>query len=438
MDFNFLVRLPVICLTLSALLAGCGGRPVDDHTKDEFKVGVPVASMSTLTRLDGVDKEQIFIFDELVRKIHQFAASEMTFVKSLIVRNPEAKHYLISADHGGYVVDLSLKRISIFDKSGSENRDPLSLQGELISTAFRSDLGILVIYDINSNVGILQIDAEGGVQKRFIGAAVNSHGISAGDVLSTGDLVLALDDGTLCSMDLTKTLDSTTNLLTTTPPIASSQSVGGHGEWIFKVAPFPSGLVGINWVAPIPEDSKLVLVHSKDSLGGLEKLAVIDLTTQKIVAVEDLTGWRLEKYSKAVNPHIILREDKWQANPNSLKIMSVENGKIKARILNNRANRIMISELDLKKDQWSIVDSSKTTTHLFNDIDEVKENRSFVRYNFASGVAVKSMALPSGAQLQLGQAFAFALFPTKLGFALRYDLTTEETKESRLFNLDSL
>ncbi|MBK7961240.1 MAG: hypothetical protein IPK04_08505 [Bdellovibrionales bacterium] len=146
----------------------------------------------------------------------------------------------------------------------------------------------------------------------------------------------------------------------------------------------------------------------------------------------------MEKYSKTVSPHIILREDRWLADSGSLKIMYVEDGAIKSRILTNRAHRIMISELDLKKDQWSIVDSSKTTINMFNDIDEVKENRSFVRYNFASGVAIKSMALPAGAQLQLGQAFAFALFPTKLGRAVRYDLTTEETKEARFFNLGSL
>ncbi|MBL7671618.1 MAG: hypothetical protein JNM39_14125 [Bdellovibrionaceae bacterium] len=424
MDFSFIVRLQLSFFVSCLFLTACGGRPVDDHSKDEHKVGVPVATTTTLNRLDGTDKEKVFIFDELVRKVHQFSSSDMKFVKSMVVRNPDMKHYLISSDSGNYVVDLSLKKISIFDISGAENRDPLSLQGELISTAFRSDLGLLVVYDKNSNVGVLQIDSEGQVQKRFVGAAIKGHGISAGDVLSTGNLVLALDDGTLCSMDLMKTLDTT--------------SGGSSGDWVSKVSPFASGLVGINWVAPIPENSNLVLVHSNDALGGLQKLSVIDLSTQKVIASEDLSGWRMEKYSKTVSPHIILREDRWLADSGSLKIMYVEDGAIKSRVLTNRAHRIMISELDLKKDQWSIVDSSKTTINMFNDIDEVKENRSFVRYNFASGVAIKSMALPAGAQLQLGQAFAFALFPTKLGRAVRYDLTTEETKEARFFNLGSL
>lgn len=394
-----------IAFAVSALaLTACDGK-VQPETEDHL-IGSAVQSMSSLQSQDGSSTQKIAIFDETVRRIHEFDLNTMTFLRSHSVSNPSVKHYVLYGASGNYTIDFTTKGITIFNKYGQANKNPLRFQGTPKSAAFRPDLNLLIIYDDLMTVGFLKLDANGEVVKTHTaGAAVLGNlSISAGDISNDGNLVLALSDNSLAVVDVEQTLT--------------------QKKWILKPgSPFPTGLSNIKWLAPVRGKNEQVILRSDD------KVALIDLNTKTELSSTSLSGRSVQKVSKLVDAHVIFWDD------NNLVIAYADNSQIQTKKFYHSADQILNSQLDLQKDSWSFVDTKYNYQTVFNDLNGTKEQRVYKSYRISDMLALNSFPVPSNVQIQLAENFMFALYPSELGYATRTSLDSESMTELKLFNV---
>lgn len=406
MDFkNILATLSLLALSACTISAS-----PTDH--DEDLIGVPLEKISTLSKSDGSDSEQIAIFDETTRKIHQFQLEDMTYLKSYDVPNPGGKHTVLVHDRGNYVVDFSEKNITVFSRNGEAQKNPVKIMGQPLSAAFSSDLNLLIIYDDLNNVGLLQMDPSGQASQSWVGGSLiaNQSTIAAGDLLSAGRLVLALKDGQVVVADIAQTL-----------------AQKPKPKWIVTQS-FNSGLSDkISWLAPVSDNSNQIFVKAGDTI------AVFDITTGTQLDSKTLSG-RVEKLSKSTDAHLITRE---MSNYDEISIYYVQSSKIQTRTLQKQGFSLFSSYLNLTQDQWSFVEASQYISQIqwTNDIDYSKQGRTLKMIQISDLAALQKVPVPDQTQALLSPSYLFTLYPSELGYAKRANILSGETREAKFFNV---
>jgi len=405
MDFKKLFA--VIGTVYCACLVACTSQAPSDHS-DEHIIGNPTSAVSSLSVQNGNEPQNLVMFDKTVRRIHQFDLSTMQHIRSFEVHNPKDDHYVVYNQNGNYVVDLSLKGLSIFNKYNQANNQPIHFEGKPQSVAFDPSNGYLIVYDDLMSVGILKLDPNGEVLKSWVGGAVVSgnESISAGDVNSAGQLILALSDNSMVVVDIEQTLT--------------------QQKWVFTK--FATTLTDIRWMAPLTQNPQQVLIRSAD------KIVLMDIGAQSILSSYDITD-DVIKMSKFNDPHVILRSG------STFKVVYAASSTVQVKTLYLKsggfdADSIMNSNLDLTRDTWSFVDTTKNISSIFNNLDETRADRRFKRYRFSDLLATNNKQIPSQTQVELSTGYIFTLFPSELGYAVRYDMNSDDQLEAKLFNLN--
>lgn len=393
--------LPALAVALSACTPSLTVNP------DENNIGEVLGTVTALIAPGGAETNEVAIFDETTRKIHRFDLAAMTHKNSLSVVNPGEKHYVIGDSQGRFVVDLTLKHLTIFDRDGCAQNDPIKMFGKPRSAAFREALGLLVVYDDLMNVGIVKMNALGQVEKTWVGGPVIEDAtIAAGDVDEAGRLVLVMNDGVVVIVDVEQTI--------------------AQDKWVFSK--FPSTLTELNWLAPLKGDGgRRVLVRSRSTI------AIIDLVDQNVAAQLGVSDETAVKLSKSGDPHIVL-----QGANSEIRLVYAESAALKSRTLFKQTPYLMSSHLDVAGDTWTSVETTYQPTLLWNDVNEYREARALKKYRLSDLRALQYKAVVGKAQIRLATSYVFALFPSELGYAVRYNIMDEGTSELRAFNLNYL
>ena len=400
-------KLKFIIIIAALGLAACGKVKTTDADSENI-LGNPLQSISQLSKADGSEKKAVVMFDETIRKIHQFKLQSMAYNRAMEVLNPEQKHYLVYQDDGNYIFDISLKNISVFNSLGERTDHVLNFQGNPISAAYVSSLNLFAVYDDLSNVGLLQVDSQGQLQKSWVGGPLiaDTGSISAGDFTSDGRLILALSDNSIAVVD--------------------TQATFAQKHWVYSQ--FSSGLTNIKWMAPVNGAANQILVKSQ------EGFSLYDLNSQSILSSFSITGYLVEKYSKSADAHAVLRS----LTDDQLMMVYVLQGQIKTRTLVKQVDQVMSSFLNLNSDSWSYVDTKSTYAATWNDLNSVKVSRTFKKYRLSDMLGLQRKTAPDNAQLELSENFLFALFPSELGYAVRYNTESDQTAVLKLFNMPHL
>jgi hypothetical protein len=417
---GFLTRL-FLCGGLIALSAACSQGPDIDHASD-YNIGNPLQSISSMTTQDGGEAQQVVLFDKLLRRIHQFDLGSMQALRSFAVRNPEQDHYVLNGKNGNYLIDLSLQTLTIYNQYNQANYQPFptKMQGKPKGAYFDPNSGVFVVYDDLQTVGMMTLDPHGEVLKAdTFGATVvpgSTATIAAGDVDSSGDLILSMTDNSIVVVDIMKTL--------------SGVGVNANGWNVKKVFTVP--LSDILWLAPLPLSApgadQLILARSND------KISVINTNTGTVDSSYTIASGRVEKLSKYADPHAVVRNDR-QAT-----IVFARDGVIETKTFivtpgPNQIYSVLSSTLSLAKDSWSFVDTTTSVRGIFNDLEETHDSRHFKRYALTRGIATHNVAIDNEPQIEISSTFIFALFKDELGYAERINVSTEEKKTVQRFNL---
>jgi hypothetical protein len=394
MDFSKLL-IAIFCLSLAACTAS-----EPSNTDEEHNIGQKLQPVSTMTKQNGQSKNSVLIFDETIRQVHRFDVDTAQHVSTVAVANANLPHTLMTTDDGAYFVDFYDKKLTIYNSAGQIVDDTINFVGLPRSAAFRPDLGFIAVYDSLMNVIVVKIDSTGHITKSWVGGSIVSgnDSISAGDINDDGKLVLALSNDKIAVADINSTLNSQSWQATT----------------------FPSGISGVNFVAPLPNNKMMIRSNTK--------IAVVDLGSQSVTSQFDATDYKTEKLSKLVSPHVILRKNE------AVTLVSANGGSIETKTLSNQPRRILYSQLDVPANIWSFVDVNVSwnvnydfwTGRIYNQLDEVRTSRTVKRYRHTDLAALASKGAPDAAQLVLSKEYLFALQPSELGFAQLFTITTSE------------
>lgn len=407
--------LAIIGAIWCAGLVGCTYHYNPGESDRDNLVGNLTKDVAALTTPDEGQAQSLVLFDKTVRRIHQFDLNAMTHVRSFGVRNPDIPHYVLYGNAGNYIVDLSEKGLSIFNRYDQINHNPIKFLGKPISAAFLPSKGLVIVYDDLMTVGMLKLDNNGDVVKKWRGGAAIANGntIAAGDLNSSGQLIFALSDGSVVVTNPEASMDAQDWVIVDPSPTPT---------------PIATGLTDIRWLAPVPSNPDQVMIRSTG------KLSLLDLATKTIISSYDIKD-AVVKVSKFNDPHVVMKTG------NQIKVAHVANSQIQVKTFflntgNLEVNTLLSSNLDLAKNTWSFVDTTDYLDYFyFNDLDASKKNRRFVRYNFKDVVATHEMNVANETQVEIANDFIFALFPRKLGYAVRYDIDTERQSELARFNL---
>ena len=403
MRFKFL-------LIVSAVVALAACAPMKSETAgDENVVGQRLDSVSGLRTVDGLQAQRVTMFDPTVKKIHQFDLTSMTWLKTLVVLNPSEKHFVLDSGSLNYVVDLSLKHISIFDRDSNPNHNPVRMMGNPVSAAFRPDLGWLVVYDDLQSVAVIKLSSEGQVLDAYVFGAVIDGGrsIVSGDLQDDGSLVLALSDNSIAVVDLQASLSAQPK------------------KWISSV--HATSLSRINWIAPVPNRIGRLLMKTSD------QVVLYDLPSKTVVQDLSVVSKDVVKLSKSWDPHVVVSD-----GSTSMKLIYTDGNTLQGRsiALRDFVYSVLNSDLDLRNDTWTYVYLKNTTGFSwFNDVNQKTEDRQLVRYRISDQLALQNKTIDNKAQIRLSQNFIFALYPSVLGYAKKISILGEEEASVSKFNL---
>lgn len=409
--------LPILILPL---ISACTPYSSPSTEVDENVIGSPVKPQSAVIKADGTYQNTMVIFDETVKVVHKFDLDTMKKQYSVPVRFPEKKHNLYYADSGQYFLDLSEGHISIYREDGSVTHDPIELVGQPVSVATNFNKNLIVIYDSLQNVGILKMSENGEVQKVLVkGGLVNSGGtILCGDLLENGHLILAVREPSAASdklvlIDLDKSLEIQ--------------------NWSIQKV-ITTNLTGTSWIARIPGQSFKVMYRALGEIG------IYDLGLDSNSKIS-FSGEYLLKYSKLPTPHILVQRSVSSNGTINQYLVAVypDGGELKQRQLVKKADGILESYLDLDKDSWRIVEIRNSYVDVTWDLNfRRNEDRKMKSYRFSDLMAVGLVQMPKDTKIQLSDKYAFALYPSELGYATRTSVKGDEVVEAKGFNIQHM
>lgn len=366
-------------------------------------IGKPLQSESAMSDTTGSDRTQIAMFDKSIRLIHEFDLTSMGVVRTFEVAQPEKEHSVLFDQATGMIADFSEAHVDLYDRAGNRTSDPVLMAGNPKSAAYDPVHGYLVVYDDMNSVGVLQIDANGSPIARFTGGPImqNDLSLTAGDLLDDGSLVVGLNDGTLCRIDINATL--------------------AQQHWVFTHVATTLG--SMNWIAPVHGFTDRVLTMSGSTV------ALVSLNDGSVISSKPLTG-RLAFQSKIKDPHVIVDDG------THLTALYTDGSTVRAHSLNLVADMIQGSRLSVSEDTWSLVTSSSQTSWTYaNGIETEPKDRVLRKYRMSDLAALKKKPLPDTAQIDVAGHYIFAMFPqAPLGYGQRLDVDDDSVSELRMYN----
>lgn len=413
MLFKFFQFFSITTLTITALSA-CGPHvDYEGRYKNDNLIGTNLETSTGLRFSDGTNLRKVSIYDETIHKIHQIDLNQMTLERTLNVTSPNEKHFVLQSNNSNYIVDLTEKHITIFDKNSNAQKDPIQFLGIPRSASFRPDLGWLVIYDSLQSVGVIKLDSSGQVlDSRTFGSVVDgTHSIVSGDINDNGDLILALSDNSIATVDLSVSL-------TTKNWSATSQT---------------TTLGKISWLSPIPGAPQRLLLNTDTAV------VLYDLATSSVVSTMTVNYYDVIKMSKSINPHLVIK-----SGVTSMALIYTDGTTLSTRsfeILDAKnqysiGKTILSSELDLALDRWTYVYADRSYGYsLYNDVNQKKEDRHLVRYRISDKLALKNVQVSDSAIIKLSEDFFLSIFPSKLGYIEKQNILDDSKSVIRNFNL---
>jgi hypothetical protein len=417
-DSKKLFNLVALSIFAIAGAVGCTGGEIPPE--DENVIGVKIEKVSALIPPSGAQATVVTIFDDTVDRIHRFDLVNMKLRQSLKPQKRKQKHYLLYDQNGNYTVDLTQNGLSVFDRFGNAQHNPIVLPGKPISAAFRPEHGTLVVYDDKMTVGIIKLNGDGRVTDSWVGGSIVGSGqtLQSGDLNEDGDLVLSLSNQLMAVVDVDQTLATDTWSATT-----------------FSVAHD-----NMSWVAPVRGAPDRFLVYTAS------KILLVDKNTEAVVDSLDINVspkyLRVQKLAKYPDPHVVLK------GRSEVAIAYVDGNEIKTKSMYHHFDPILASHLDLSNDTWTYIQSKfkmdfKTSIEngslvFYQDENYTKKNRRLVRYRFSDMMNVKNQSLPDRAKLQMAETFVFGLFPSELGLATRIDINSGSKENVKGFNVKYL
>lgn len=399
---NVFTKFIILSFLVLGMTACTPGNDTIDNNKNN--IGEQLKDVSSLTNEKGQSQLNVAIYDATVKRIHQFDLVNFKFVRSLPVSNPNAEHYVLFDQQGNYVIDLSLKNLTIFDNQGHSTSSIIDFVGNPKSAAFRPSLGLLVVYDDQASVGMIKLNQYGQPQKSWVSGPVigNNGSIAAGDIDETGRLILAMSDNSIVIVDLEQSMT--------------------QKQWV-TLSTFSTTLSKIVWLAPVRGSPDLAFVVAD------EKLALIDLNTKAIVSEMLISTNKQLAYSKAADAHIVLGDG------NEIKAAYVSGGQIKTRsIFQRNTGYVGKSRLNLSTDSWIIVDIKKENWQWSKPNPE-NYNRKVKSWRFSDLLANQNFDIHDNTKVEVAERSILSLFPSKLGYAEYYDMISGSRKEFKGFNL---
>lgn len=407
------MRFNLFLLSLATLLSACGKPQLKDKGNDNV-IGQSLESIAPLRDSGGAEKQSVALFDDVIKKIHQFNLLNMSVERTLSVLNPDSKHYVLHSGLSNYIIDFSEKQISIFDANSVAQHQPISFQGKPKSAAFRPDLGILVMYDDLQSVGVIKLSSTGQVTAAHVFGSRLAVGTSivSGDLLNDGRLILALSDNSIAIVDLNASLAASPRSLIATI--------------------IPTGLTKMNWIAPIPGAADRILIKTD---APTAQVILYDFVAKQVVQQIALGDDEIIKLSKSYDPHVIVKTS--ESSQKLIYAKGITLQTLDVNLVGRSVSPILDSDLDITNDTWTYVYLSNYRNNFlfFNDVNQAKDLRTLVRTRVTDGLPLQSKPLPDRAQIKLSVNYFFALYPAPLGWAERYSIMTPEKAEMKFFNL---
>ena len=407
----------VFILVAMIVLSSCDMKYKGDIDGD-YKVGELLANFSKLANDGGSEQNKIAVFDENIRKIHLFDLNQnklVSTVNAIEVSNQD-KHAILYDANGNYIVDIISGGFAITNKQGISQINPIKLSGGPVSGAFRSDLGLLVIYDDVGSVGLLKLTAQGDIIQSWVGGSrlnsLSSAVISAGDLLDNGHLLISMTDGTLADIDIMQTLS--------------------QKKWIYTSV--ATNLPAAAWVARVPDNSLQVLLRVSDD--NDHKIYLFDLATKTVIDSHILQG-HLEKSARAIHPHVLISS----LDDSSMELFYVENNIIKKIKMPYRKvnynEKILLSRLNIEKDTFSFVDSKGSIEKSADGellLNTYRAYRTYKQFRLNDMLLVTTTEIPNGTNVEISDKYIFSLFSNKLGYATNYNIDNKTQFAFEFFN----
>ncbi len=403
------INSTVFLAILGFSMIGCV--PHFKSDSDEYLVGNRVETMSSVRSNFSIDTKKISIYDETVHKIHKFDLVNMQHESATPVDAATEKHYVLYNENNDYIVDLYKGGIGIIANDNTKSTLFSEQISRPVSGVLDASNNTLVVYDEMQTVALVKLNASGKVLDAWLGGNGLSLDatITAGDLITSNILALALSNGKIALVDINNTLASK--------------------EWKYTLTP-AIGVGVIKWLAPVQGNSNKFFLHSSDN-----KIFVFDNNTGTITSKYDMSSDEIIMlYSKNGNPHILMFST---SNYKMLKIAYLESENVVTRTLYKQEySTVLHSSLNQTKNEWSTV--STTTTgyqESYLSLDSIKTNRKFQKYRLSDLLGLNSTIIDDRGKVRIADNFIFQLFPSELGYATRYNINTKSVTELKLFNV---
>lgn len=402
-------------------LANCSNNTNEDN-KEEFKIGQKVDSLSSMSNQNGSDRKILALFDKTIRKIQVFDIDQMLHLKKIAVENSDEKHFVYVPDSAEYIIDMSSKRLTIYNIKLNIITYSQESNGLPRSLAVNDSLGFIVTQDQNRTVSVLKVTPNGYIISPWkAGSQITpDKTFTSGDILNDGTLALGLSDNSLVFIDLENSLL--------------------NRQWTLKQDELPIENIStseIVWVGPSQKDPDKILLRAK------EELLLWSRSQRLTLERFDTTNWYTEKYSKSIEPHIVFRNKKSSLN-DKLMLTFCQNSKLSSFTIYDHPETIVNSKLDLYENQWSFTDVLLKTPDVFArnedfDLNDIDQGRRYRRYRTTSDFLLEeNMKIPDTPQVLLGLRSLFTLYPSELGYAVKYSFDGTPNRELKFFNLKDL
>jgi hypothetical protein len=398
-------KIVLAMIAIAALTACSPSSPIADQAGNG-KIGNDLAAVSSSISEQGDDQAKIALYDPTVCMIHQFDMGNARYMRTLKPVDRGGDHRVLFDPSGNYVIDFSSAHISIFDQNGAAQDPRLSFVGMPTTASFRPSLGYLVLQDDVKTAGLVKINAEGVVIGRApMGQIVHDDvSITAGDIDDQGHLIISMSDDTIGIVDLDAT-------------IATRQ-------WTL-LATFPSGLIGVNWLAAIRDVPDQILVKTTN-VGQNVQVAIID-TSAKILVGTPYTvplSRTIVKNSKTYDPHFLIK-DNGDNFSDTTTLLYPQASTLKTKTLPDQVRNVLSSTLRLADDRWTFIDSDIpwANTYFWDDPNGALTGRQLKKYIVSQMLALNKIGLPDQVRVQVSESHVFELFPSPLGLAQNLSIT---------------
>lgn len=392
-----------IFLAAIAMLVGACSYEPEQRPNDEYVIGEKLKDVTSLNNPLAAGVNKVVMHDTVSNRLHQFDLNTMKIERSLPAGAPGQQHTVLYDLVGNYVIDFSNKHMTVFDRYDRPQYNPLQFVGTPVSASFRPQLGLLIVYDTLSSVGMLKFDGDGVVTKNWMGGPIlgDTLAVTAGDVSEGGQLVLGMSDGSFAIVD----------------PIAAMNAQAWPA-----VVPLNVGLADIKWIAPVRGQPDLVLVSTGTSL------SVLNIQTRAIVSGPKTVTGQIIKYSKSVDAHVIARVNLGS----SITVHYVEGGVLKERTKAQISSLVTHSRLDTVADRWTLI-----LAHGGGDRNVPREvrNREVMSWRWSDWLSQGNFNIANWAKIEITPKSAFVLHPSKLGWAQNYDLVSKRVQDEKGFNV---